>query len=106
MFAGYLVTSSAAVLMMPLLAVYSGAVVNALTVVASNDDYGSLQTSRVLFSALAGTTYQIAVDGYGGATAQDVLNLIEIIKRRAKEARNLELETEVEILGDEVAHPQ
>ncbi len=37
----------------------------------------------------------------GGATAGDVLNLIAIIKQRAKEARNIDLETEVEILGEE-----
>jgi len=37
----------------------------------------------------------------GGATARDVLNLIETIKQRAKSVRGIELETEVEILGDE-----
>jgi len=36
----------------------------------------------------------------GSATAQDVLNLIEIIKQRARAARGIELETEVEILGE------
>jgi UDP-N-acetylenolpyruvoylglucosamine reductase len=36
----------------------------------------------------------------GHATAQDVLNLIEIVKQRAKTARGIELETEVEILGE------
>ncbi|MBI3192130.1 MAG: UDP-N-acetylmuramate dehydrogenase [Pedosphaera parvula] len=36
----------------------------------------------------------------GNATAQDVLDLIEIIKERAKAARNIELETEVEIIGE------
>lgn len=36
----------------------------------------------------------------GTATAQDVLNLIEIIKQRAKSARGIELETEVEIVGE------
>jgi len=38
----------------------------------------------------------------GGATAQDVLNLIDLIKQRAKTARDIDLETEVEILGDEL----
>ena len=38
----------------------------------------------------------------GDATAKDVLNLIELIKNRAKSARGIELETEVEILGDEL----
>jgi hypothetical protein len=54
-----------------LLAVYTGSALNALTLVpgASNDDngsacgVGSLQ-SQVQFNAVAGTTYQIAVDGY------------------------------------------
>jgi UDP-N-acetylenolpyruvoylglucosamine reductase len=36
----------------------------------------------------------------GGATAQDVLKLIETIKQRAKETRGIELETEVEIVGE------
>jgi len=36
----------------------------------------------------------------GGATAADVLELIERIRRRAREERGVELETEVEILGE------
>ncbi|HUR47131.1 MAG TPA: UDP-N-acetylmuramate dehydrogenase, partial [Candidatus Saccharimonadales bacterium] len=36
----------------------------------------------------------------GSATARDVLNLIEVIKQRAKSARGIDLETEVQILGD------
>jgi UDP-N-acetylenolpyruvoylglucosamine reductase len=36
----------------------------------------------------------------GNATARDVLNLIDIIKQRAKAARGIDLETEVEILGE------
>jgi pimeloyl-ACP methyl ester carboxylesterase len=51
------------------LATYTGAAVNALTAQASNDDYTSgIRTSRVSFSVSAGTTYQIAVDGYSGAS--------------------------------------
>ncbi len=46
-----------------LLGVYSGTAVNSLTLVASNDDFCGLQ-SQVTFAATAGTTYQIAVDGY------------------------------------------
>ncbi len=34
------------------------------------------------------------------ATASDVLSLIEAVKLRAKSARGIELETEVEILGE------
>jgi UDP-N-acetylenolpyruvoylglucosamine reductase len=36
----------------------------------------------------------------GTATAKDVLELIELIKRRAKAERGIELETEVEIVGE------
>jgi subtilisin family serine protease len=58
-----------------LLAVYIGSAVNSLTLIASNDDIGggNLQ-SRVAFAATAGTTYSIAVDGYGGATGNITLN--------------------------------
>ena len=38
------------------------------------------------------------------ATAKDVLSLIEIVKQRAKEARGIDLHTEVEIVGEEVSH--
>ena len=57
-----------------LLAVYSGSSLNALTVVASNDDTKTNQTSAVSFAAVAGQTYHIAVDGYGNATGNLTLN--------------------------------
>jgi photosystem II stability/assembly factor-like uncharacterized protein len=50
-----------------LLAVYTGSSVGLLTPIVSNDDTGGLQ-SQVSFTATAGTTYQIAVDGYNGGT--------------------------------------
>jgi UDP-N-acetylmuramate--alanine ligase len=37
---------------------------------------------------------------HGNATAGDVLNLIQVIKERVRSARGIELETEVEILGE------
>jgi UDP-N-acetylenolpyruvoylglucosamine reductase len=37
----------------------------------------------------------------GSATARDVLELIALLKMRAKEARGIELHTEVEIIGEE-----
>ena len=55
-----------------LLAVYTGTSVNALTLVAANDDsshadnLGHILTSSLTFTATAGTTYKIAVDGSGG----------------------------------------
>jgi UDP-N-acetylmuramate--alanine ligase len=36
----------------------------------------------------------------GGATAADVLELIELVRRRVREARGIELESEVEIIGE------
>lgn len=36
----------------------------------------------------------------GNATARDFLELMETIRRRAREARGIELEPEVEIIGD------
>jgi hypothetical protein len=57
-----------------LLAVYTGNSLSALTPVASNDDIspGFLQ-SRVTFSAIAGQTCQIAVDGWNGDSGNIVL---------------------------------
>jgi subtilisin family serine protease/chitodextrinase len=51
------------------LAVYTGSSVSSLTLVASNNDAASdTKTSKVDFNVVAGTTYQIAVDGANGAT--------------------------------------
>jgi UDP-N-acetylenolpyruvoylglucosamine reductase len=36
----------------------------------------------------------------GGATARDVLELIETVRRRVREARGIELQSEVEIIGE------
>jgi len=38
----------------------------------------------------------------GTATARDVLELIELVRRCAKQERGIELETEVEVVGDEI----
>jgi UDP-N-acetylmuramate--alanine ligase len=37
----------------------------------------------------------------GGATAMEILSLIEFIQEKAREERNVELETEIKILGDD-----
>lgn len=50
-----------------LLAVYTGAAVNALSVFAADDDSGVGSSSRLSFAATAGVTYRIAVDGKDGA---------------------------------------
>jgi hypothetical protein len=49
------------------LAVYTGDAVNALALVAANDDEAGLGTSLLTFPAVQGTAYHIAVDGYQGA---------------------------------------
>jgi hypothetical protein len=69
-----------------LLAVYTGNAVNALTLVASNDNCGASRTpantSKVSFTATAGVTYQIAVDGFnagiGAASGSIVLDLFQV----------------------------
>lgn len=48
-----------------LLGIYTGTAVNALTPVASNDDFGGT-TSSASFAATPGVEYKIAVDGKGG----------------------------------------
>jgi hypothetical protein len=51
------------------LAVYTGNAVNSLTLLGRNDDVdpGVVTTSNVQFTATAGVTYRIAVDGYNNA---------------------------------------
>ena len=58
-----------------LLAIYTGSTVLALTQVASNDQFTD-NTSQVVFMAVAGTTYAIAVDGYYGDVGSVSLSLI------------------------------
>ncbi|MCI0746036.1 MAG: immunoglobulin domain-containing protein [Verrucomicrobia subdivision 3 bacterium] len=57
-----------------LLAVYTGSTVSNLALVASNDNAGSLFSSRVVFDAASNTTYRIAVDGFGGNSGTAVVN--------------------------------
>jgi len=60
-----------------LLGVYTGNDINSLTKVARNDDdpKSDTRTSRVSFSAAKGTTYNIVVDGYNGASGRIKLNI-------------------------------
>lgn len=57
------------------LAVYTGTALTNLTAVATNLAGAGTNTSQVNFTATAGTTYQIAVDGFSGASGSVVLNL-------------------------------
>jgi hypothetical protein len=57
-----------------LLAVYTGSGLDGLSHVAGNDDAEDIRPqSRVRFEALAKETYRIAVDGFGGASGDVVL---------------------------------
>ena len=61
------------------LGVYTGAAVNALTLVAGDDDEGNGLNSLVTFAVVSGTTYQIAVDGYNAASGGITLNIAPTI---------------------------
>ena len=59
-----------------LLGVYTGNSVSSLSHKASSDDGGGSGTSLVTFDAVVGTAYQIAVDGYNGASGNITLHVI------------------------------
>ena len=61
------------------LAVYTGSALDQLVLVFANDDDGVSVWSEVTFEAVAGTSYQIAVDGYLGASGTVILTLSEVI---------------------------
>lgn len=58
-----------------LLGVYTGASVNTLSTVGTNDDAGRTLQSRVRFFPTPGVTYHIAVDGYNAATGDITLSI-------------------------------
>jgi len=57
-----------------ILAIFTGGSLGSLTLIGANDDSGGLQ-SAVQFSAQAGTTYAIQVNGYSTASGDIQLNL-------------------------------
>ncbi len=56
-----------------LLAVYANDAVTNLVTIAADDDSGGNSTSRVAFDAVAGTVYQITVQGFGSSAAGDIM---------------------------------
>ena len=50
------------------LAIYRGTTIRTLTAVTSNDQFNASNQSKVTFAVTAGTTYRIAVDGFGATT--------------------------------------
>ncbi len=75
------------------LGVYTGSVVNGLTLVRANDDQNinaGIYTSRVSFNAVAGNQYRILVDGYSGDAGTIKLTVDQPTGRGAKSLdRNL-----------------
>lgn len=57
-----------------IMAVYTGGALNALTAIAGDDDSAGNLKSKVTFNAVAGTTYMIALDGFGGSSGNITLN--------------------------------
>ncbi len=57
-----------------LLAAYTGESIESLTFIAGNDDFDDELVSRVIFTAVAGTTYRIAADGYDGEMGKLILH--------------------------------
>jgi len=57
------------------LSVFTGSAVNSLSLIGADDDAGGGLTSRLTRNVTAGTTYQIAVDGYSGNTGNINLNI-------------------------------
>lgn len=60
------------------LAVYTGSALGALTETAGNDNRGGDPAARLWWAVEAGTTYQIAVDGAGGAWGAIHFSLREV----------------------------
>jgi len=60
-----------------LLGVYTGNSIDSLNKIARNDDdpTSDTRTSRVIFTATKGTTYNIVVDGYNAASGRIKLNI-------------------------------
>ena len=50
------------------LAAYTGTTITGLTQLASNDQFNGTNQSKITFPVTAGTTYRIAVDGFGATT--------------------------------------
>lgn len=73
--AGPVTITTAGTTMRNMVAVYTGNVVNGLTVVTNHLAGAGTTTATVSFNAFASTTYQIAVDGYLGAAGSVTINV-------------------------------
>jgi uncharacterized repeat protein (TIGR01451 family) len=82
-----------------LLAVYTGSNINILTQKAANDNNGNLNTSSLVFQAVAGTQYQIAIDGANGVAGTISLNWSLNTSAQANLSSNISGPTSVSIGG-------
>jgi hypothetical protein len=57
-----------------LLGIYTGTSISNLVAVASDEDSGGFYASGARFNTLAGVTYHIAIDGFGGASGQFIFS--------------------------------
>ena len=57
------------------LSIFNGSALNNLSLIGSDDDGGENTTSLISLNATAGTTYQIAVDGFSSNTGSIQLNI-------------------------------
>ncbi|MET0623676.1 MAG: Ig-like domain-containing protein [Pyrinomonadaceae bacterium] len=88
-----------------LLGVYTGAAVGSLTTVAFNDEEdlnAAVHTSRVVFNAVAGTVYYIAVDGFHDGSGADWGNISLQWKVGPAAPANNSFAAAQAITGDEV----
>jgi len=74
--AGTITLSTAGSSFDTVLGIYTGSSLATLAEVASDDDGGTNRSSRATFFAAAGTAYQIAVDGFRGASGQITLSMV------------------------------
>jgi len=65
-------------------------------------DQAGLKGARVGGAVVSGVHANFIIND-GGATARDVLDLIEMIRSRVRAERGLELHTEVEIIGEDIS---
>jgi len=85
-----------------LLAVYEGVALGSLVEVASDEDSGGFLTSVVRFNAVAGREYQIAVDGFAGASGTVVLSWSLAVEAPVLPEIVLQPAARVGIVGDPV----
>ena len=64
-------------------------------------DQAGLKGARVGGASVSSVHANFIIND-GSASARDILELIELIQSRVKTARDIELETEVQIVGEDV----